>query len=578
MRNIGDILISFGKKQSMPPTRSSRPWQLVENFGSSSLYISAVDEQWQGFPVVDYQDDKWQVWALGEFFGSQPIFPLHIENPKILNGHFLIFAYDRIEEYWHVITNRLGTMHAYFSDCSDCSAIGTYSPSVAAFSGCKDIDWESIYAFFNLGFFLDDTTYRKGVHLFPPSHHTVLNNTGKIILKSEYWHWFYEPDFNLTYDQAIGQFKQIFDEVLTDQVKGKRVALPLSGGLDSRSTLAVLGSNTNCGATSLFPFSYGYTDHSQETKIASELAHVRDLGIKTWTIEPYLFQNIRRISSCLEGFQDITQARQAFVVDDLGLNATHVVAAHWGDVWLDDMGLLNHPVQTNKLLSNIILEKYRKKNIERLLGLFSDPFTGDYDALLNNKIENSLDSLDQISETDFKVKAWKTIQWSHRWTLTSIRMYQSGLFPLLPFYDNRLVDFFCHLPSSYVHGRQLQIDYLKKFAPDLAKIKWQAYDANLFQIKYFNSWLVPHRIYQKAKRAFSNTPVKQRNWEVQFLTSDGRSNLSSQLLENAAELHKYCSRVELESMIDDLFIHPGGGLAYCLSMLLTFSSWLELNA
>lgn len=578
MMEIGDILISFGTKLHQLPTRSSKPWQLVEDFGSSSLYITSTDDQWQGFPVRHYQDAQWHIWALGEFFGSQPSFPLDIKNPKTLNGHFLIFAYNRIEENWHIITNRSGSMHAYYSDCSEHAAFGTYSPAVSALSGCNTLDWESIYAFFNFGFFLDVTTYWKGISLFGPSTHTILNREGRISSKAKYWHWYYEPDYNLTYGQAVDRFKEMFEEVMADQVRGKRIALPLSGGLDSRSTLAVLGSGDRGGATSLFLFSYGYTDNSVETKIAAYLAHARSMDIATWTIKPYLFQNIQWISKSLEGFQDITQARQAFVVNDLGVNATHVVAAHWGDVWLDDMGFLDQPTPSNKLLSQLVLDKYRKNNIERLPAIFSDHFLANIDELLKKKIEVSLEGLDEISELDFKVKAWKTEHWSQRWTLASIRMYQSGLFPLLPFYDNRLIDFFCQLPSSYVQRRQLQIDYLKKYAPDLAKVKWQVYDANLFQLKYFNNLLIPHRIFQKAKRLFSKEPIIQRNWEVQFLSSEGKSNLSNLLLENAAELHSFCSREKLEVLIDDFYIHPDTGLAYCLSMLLTLSSWLKLNA
>ena len=60
-------------------------------------------------------------------------------------------------------------------------------------------------------------------------------------------------------------------------------------------------------------------------------------------------------------------------------------------------------------------------------------------------------------------------------------MYQAGAFPRLPFYDTRLADFFATVPTAFVKGRRLQIDYLKRFAPDLARIKWQAYDTNLYR-------------------------------------------------------------------------------------------------
>lgn len=59
-----------------------------------------------------------------------------------------------------------------------------------------------------------------------------------------------------------------------------RIAVPISGGLDSRSTVATLGrqpgkiSPTDEG---LWAYSYGYGDDSIETRIAGELAARRGL-------------------------------------------------------------------------------------------------------------------------------------------------------------------------------------------------------------------------------------------------------------------------------------------------------------
>ena len=73
-------------------------------------------------------------------------------------------------------------------------------------------------------------------------------------------------------------------------------------------------------------------------------------------------------------------------------------------------------------------------------------------------------------------------------------------YPRLPFYDTRISDFFGTVPSTFVSRRRLQIDYLKRYAPDLARIKWQVYDTNLFRYQFFNSWLLPKRAVKKAWR------------------------------------------------------------------------------
>ena len=60
---------------------------------------------------------------------------------------------------------------------------------------------------------------------------------------------------------------------------------------------------------------------------------------QAFTIHPYLFHNLNLVLDSVEGFQDVTQCRQAAVVGEIASQADYLIAAHWGDVWLDDMGL-----------------------------------------------------------------------------------------------------------------------------------------------------------------------------------------------------------------------------------------------
>ena len=281
----------------------------------------------------------------------------------------------------------------------------------------------------------------------------------------------------------------------------------------------------------------------------------------------------------MEGFQDITQCRQAYIVDELQRHADTVIAAHWGDVWMDDMGLLGaeSEVQSPNAVSEFAYKKMFKKGSEWLLKNLCDPqiTTERAESLLKGTVGDELAGLANIEDIDFRVKAFKTNQWSFRWTLASIRMFQAAAFPRLPFYDTRIADFFCTVPTQYVSHRKLQIDYLKRFAPDLARINWQVYNANLYMYPYYNSLLLPQRIINKTWRTIRKKKILERNWEVQFLNKRGKEGLSQWLVRPGLHLHEFISPQVLQSLLDDFFMRPVSSKGYTVSMLLTFSAWLE---
>ena len=187
--------------------------------------------------------------------------------------------------------------------------------------------------------------------------------------------------------------------------------------------------------------------------------------------------------------------------------------------------------------------------------------------------------LNQIDDLDFRVKAFKTDNWSFRWTLASIRMFQAAAFPRLPFYDTRLADFFCTVPSEFMEGRRLQIDYLKRFAPDLARIDWQPYSANLYRYQHYNSWLLPKRAVKKAWRWVKGKEVTERNWEVQFRGEKGESGLRHWLLPSWLTPSQIGPRrINRKVSLGAFRSNPlEEGRGYTVSMLLTLSVWLEHN-
>jgi len=256
-----------------------------------------------------------------------------------------------------------------------------------------------------------------------------------------------------------------------------------------------------------------------------------------------------------------------------------VVAAHWGDVWLDDMGLVRGTISGAEPIIAHALKKIRKPGgawLTRNVCARHLEKGSDVEALLEGFVRSEFDRLPPIEDPDFRVKAFKTEQWSFRWTLASLRMFQAGAFPRLPFYDGRIADFFSTVPSEFVAARRLQIDYLKRHAPDLARITWQARGASLYWATRPEVLLLPKRVLHKVFRLATGRHVIERNWEVQLLSDPGRAGLERWLLAPGLKLHDLVSRSEVGELLADFFKAPfEAGRGHTVSTLLTFSAWLE---
>lgn len=562
----GDLLVLFEPLEITPPSRfDDASWKLKDQFHGSQMLECRPSQDWKGFPLEEKETDRWKIYVLGEICNVLvDDFPKNIPS---LNGQFLILAYEKNERKWHIWIDRFGTLHLYY--CR--GALGTFSPAVEAFSARK-LDWNALAGFFGFGFFPGDHTHYQDVAIAQPASHYIFDEHGNLTKQEKYWHWQHVPDLNRSYDDTLAEFASLFNEVVTESIEG-RTAIPLSGGLDSRSSVVPLPSDPK---NEYWSYSYGYSDDSTETRIARQIARARSLSFESFTIQPYLFENIERILAWTEGFVDLTQPRQAAIRDQIADHADGLIAALWGDVWLDDMGL-THSSATNEQVTSHAVNMMKKNGRSWLFRNLVQPQQagGDPESVLNEYVRNGMQPLEHILDLDFRVKAFKTDNWSFRWSLAPIRIFQSAASPRLIFYDQRIADFFQTVPSRFLVGRQFQIDYLKRFAPDLARIPWQVYDANLYHYQWFNTLLLPKRILKKLGRVLNGKKVLERNWEVQFLSQEGRAGLENWLLKPGLRLHEFLSPAQMKTLLEEFYRSPNASQGYTVSMLLTFSAWME---
>lgn len=583
---LGDWLVYNGDISIPLPCRTPQDrWQMGEQAIGWRWMSTSESNEWRGSPASLVRTSDWAAWLIGELYGiSNPaqavIDMLKGQAPADgLNGHFLLVALDKRAGELHVWTGRHATLHAYLATDGARTAVGSFMPAVAAATGRVDLDWEGLTSFFGFGFFAADRTHFTGVRILRPATHYRFDGRGRLLAEERYWRWHHAPDVSRSYDETVEEFAGLFASVMRDMVVGGRIAFPISGGLDSRSTIATIPAG-HSDLSRFWSFSYGYGHDSIETEIAGRVAAARSLPYTQFTIEPYLFDRLDQILGAVEGFQDVTMARQAAITDAIHCNADRVIAAHWGDVFLDDMGLTAYPPgsMAQDQLVDKVLAKFCKP-YGRLLDILCRPRLGgsNPEQVLRGFISDEMNRLKVIAEPDFFVKAFKTEQWSARWTTASIRMYQAGAFPRLPFYDTRISDFFSTVPTEFVAGRRLQIDYLKRYAPDLAAVAWQETGSNLFKVGQRDPLALARRAFNKGRRMVSGRRVIERNWEVQFLNPNGRRSLERWLLQPGLLLHDFISPKRLADELEAFYASPWADVnrSYPTSMLLTFSAWLE---
>ena len=585
---VGDLLVTFAADP--PPTgRPGAPWRLVAQTGAWRVWESSPTAEWRGAPLTRVTGNGWTAWLLGELYGTTRPADDALAvldgraSPNTLNGHFLLLAHNALDDEWHVWTNRHASLHAYVAGDGRRAALGTCFRATAAAAARRDLDWDALTTFFGFGFCAADRTFLRDVRVLRPATHSRFDARGRLLAGERYWQWRREPDAARSPAATLAEYAERFQAVMDDLTGDDRVVFPISGGLDSRSTVAAIAAGGS--RSRLWAYSYGYRPDSVETSIAAQVAAARSLPFAAYTIRPYLFDRLSRVIGSTEGFHDITLSRQASVVDAIAGRGDFVIAAHWGDVYHDAMGVPDSGEHAANLPA-VAYRKFTKAGSDWLLRHVAAPHLGGApEELLRATLSDELERIGPLGDPDFTLKALKVDQYGPRSVGAALRVYQSAAFPRLPFYDARLVDFFCTVPTDDVAGRRLQIAHLQRYAPDLARVPWQETERDLFSGRQSAAEQLMRRLARKSRRLVAGEHPIQRNWEVQFLSEGGRAGLDEWLLRPGRRLHDHVPVAAIRDLLAAFARDPWGETrgaapkpAYAVAMLLTLSARLGYMA
>jgi len=449
-------------------------------------------------------------------------------------------------------------------------------PERQQFIGVKDqLDYKAICVFAATGFFLDDDTYFIGQKVLQPGTDYTLSDDRKSILSQKrYFSWYYQPR-ERSLVEVVEEFAHLFETIIEEQTRDKKVILPLSGGLDSRTQAAAL----HYLKREVNSYSYSLEHGHPETKYSAQIAKVCDFPFHEMTIpQGYLWNNIEKIARINQCYTEFTHPRQVAVLDEISTLGDLLHLGHWGDVLFDGVKVAED-LPFEQQVEIVFKKILKKRGVDLAEALWKEwELEGNFIDYLKSRIASLLDSIDIPNSANARIRAFKSQFWAPRWTSINLSFFDSVRPIALPYYDQRMCEFICKIPEQYLNNRQIQIEYLKMRNPGLAKITWQdqrpynlyTYPRNKFPYNF------PFRVYQKIKNELFTPKLVRNNYENQFMGTNNALQLREWLFQN--ERFKEMVTPKLVHQFYDPFIQ-GDHLAnsHVLSTLLTLSVFSNSN-
>lgn len=445
-------------------------------------------------------------------------------------------------------------------------------PTFAKVRAPHELHKEALCVFAATGFFLDTDTFFKDKMVLPPASHCELDAEGYFVKSTPWFQWHYTPKA-LSFDAALEKFTTLFETIIAEQVGTKKVILPVSGGLDSRTQATAL----QYLEKKVHAYSYDFKGGYPETTIGKKIAKACHFSFEAFPIEKsYLWDCIDQLAAVNDCYSEFTHPRQMAIFKEFEAMGEVFSLGHWGDVLFDGMGTeqLSEEKEVAFLLKKII----KKGGMELATSLWQEwQLDGDFESYLRGRVQKLLQEI-PITHTGAKIRAFKSLYWAPRWTTVNLAVFESQHPVTLPYFDDRMCQFICTVPEEYLADRKLQIAYIKKRNPALAKITWeQNKPYNLYDFKKNKAPRnLPYRALQKLKREIKKTignPYIQRNWELQFLGAENDAHLQSYLFKG--RLQALVSTKTVQQFYDNFKRKDAVYYSHPVSMLLTLSLKME---
>lgn len=443
-------------------------------------------------------------------------------------------------------------------------------PTTKTFANVKgkhELNLEAICVFLAIGFFLDQDTYWKDEIVLSPGSESVLDDDDYLLSSKKWFHWHYSPR-KIEFEEALKEFTQLFETIIAEQTNNKKVILPLSGGLDSRTQAVALRNHPSVHA-----YSYEFDGGYPENKIAKKVADTCHFPFQSFSIQKgYLWNTIEELAVISQCYSEFTHPRQMAVIEKYKGLGDLFSLGHMGDLLFDSFGLPQ--LSFEEEVETIIKMLLKKGGLELATSLWETwGLEGTFKNYFVSRIRELLGEFN-IENTNAKLRAFKTQFSVARWSSNNLAVFEKVAPITLPYYDDRMCEFICTVPEEYLANRQLQIAYIQQNAPEVAKITWHGqkpFNLNNFHLNK-TPYNLPYRVSGKLKREFNGLigkPHISRNWELQFVGKENEIQLKKWLFES--KLENLVPKDIVQQFYDNFKEKDAVKYSHPVSMLLTLA-------
>ena len=500
-----------------------------------------------------------------------------------VHGVFALAIWDAQARRLLVANDRFGLWPVYFAEHQGRLLFAPEVKGILADSGIpRAVNDTAVADFFHFGHLLGDETFFDGIEILPPASMLVWQE-GRTTLK-RYWdlelpeEYLGQPEADLV-DRLAYLTRQAVERRLDDS-GDHRIGLLLSGGMDTRTLVAAI----NRTGFKYPTFAFG-TPNGEDVRSARQIADLignphyfveltpdflpRCAAKGVWLTEGMMLSNVFYVLSPLP------QVRESVNV---------IFTGDCGD-WILG-GASPAKKKFANLSDDVLMQRHYDHYYNRGLipeGEHSRFFSEHYYRKIQGKsVESFREHYRKVTVPGSTNKA-VYFALRHEALRTSgygIALLRSQLLPRMPYYDNDLVDFALQVPPALRRDRHIQIQVIKRLAPDLVRVPWQysglPADAGPRRVRVKRGLYRMHQRLSRRSNGLIPWPYDKEIAPMELWLRTTLRRWAEDLLLNRRALDRGYFREEAVRRILNQHMAGRGDYSYPIGALITFELWNRL--
>ncbi|MBL7071876.1 MAG: hypothetical protein ISS26_06910 [Candidatus Omnitrophica bacterium] len=396
-------------------------------------------------------------------------FTAFIDLAGSLNGSFALILADNGKVFASV--DRIRSFPVFFGKTKEAFFIGGEAHDIKRKMNAA-ISHHAVEEFLMSGYVSGDNTLCEGLKQLRAGEAVSFSSEGPDSPRVERYYDFYNKDKNqASADSLIEEYDCILHKAfrrLVSSVDGRKIVVPLSGGVDSRLVASML---KKIGYENVLCLSYGVTDN-WETRLSRKVAekigydwkyipYSRKIWHETYRSDMWndFFYSQDNLSALPNGDEWIAvkqlRERQAIPEDSVfvpGHTGDFITGGHLQYIFAGKEG----NITKRDLIDSILKKHYGLWPLKLNKKTARDHLA---DGLAKYFYERPLGSGQQIADA---YEYWEWQERQAKFIVNSVRTYDFwGYEWRLPFWDAEVMDFWSRIPLEFKLGKRLYLDLLR---------------------------------------------------------------------------------------------------------------------